>query len=98
MATQSLELAWDITDWELSAELSESNIMYNMQETFLKNGLLLPHAIVVRPDQANQLFSNFKNQMPVEAYGFNTITLPFGPVKMLIVRDAERKEVTRRVR
>jgi hypothetical protein len=96
MSKQSTELAWDITDWDKDADLSETNVIYNLQNTFLKDGLILPASIVCRKEQEMKLRANFfKRGMDLGEDGTNIhqIYTNFGVFKLKVL-PLERKERT----
>lgn len=92
MTKQAQELAWDISDWDEEADISESNIRRNMEETFFKNGLTLPSSIVVRVDQRQRLLEEFRAYAP-NADGIYAIDLGFGAMRLKVVPHAYTKGV-----
>lgn len=93
---QSTELAWDITDWDKDADLSENNIIYNLQQTFLKDGLILPATIVCRRDQELRLMANFFKRgmdLAIDGTNINQIHTNFGVFKLKVL-PLERRERT----
>lgn len=96
MSRQSTELAWDITDWETDAVIDESNLAYNLTETFLKNGLILPASIVCREDQEAALIKNFTGKRlrhDTDMTGIRTIGTRYGDFKLKVLPLA-RTEIT----
>ena len=96
MNEQSTEMAWDISDWGISADLSASNIKYNLQKTFLSNGLILPASIICRYDQRNcikqlSLFS----RLPSNGSNVDVVDLGYGIMRLKSL-PPERTEVTYR--
>ena len=88
MSKQSTELAWDITDWDKDADLSESNIIYNLQNTFLKDGLILPASIICRAEQELKLRSNFYIRgmnLDEDGTGIHSIHTDFGVFKLKVL-------------
>lgn len=97
MNKQSTELAWDITDWDKDADLSEKNIIYNLQQTFLKDGLILPASIVCRAEQElklrSEFFKGYSFPETTDGTNINTIHTNFGVFKLKIL-PLERRERT----
>lgn len=92
MSKQSTELAWDITDWDKDGDLSESNIKYNLEHTFLANGLILPASIICRDDQKRTLQKQFSSLAP-DGTNIETINLGYGLMKLKAL-PLYRSEVT----
>lgn len=92
MTRQAQELAWDISDWAEDADLTETNIEWNMRETFFKNGLTLPSSIVVRPDQRRELIEQYKHLAP-DMSGLDGINLGFGTMRLKVVQPGYSKDV-----
>lgn len=92
MNKQSKELAWDITDWDKDADLKEANFMHNLEETFLKNGLILPASVICRQDQEYTL-RGWYEQLDPDGTGINMIYTPFGRFRLKVL-PLERSEVT----
>lgn len=83
---QSLnEVAWNILSWDKDAVLTAENIHHNIRETFARKNGTLPQAIVVRPDQANELMMKFKTTPPEDVNGFNKIEIPGVGVFTLVI-------------
>jgi hypothetical protein len=78
MSKQVPDLAWDISEWDKDADLSLSNIRYNIEHTFLSNGLALPSAIACRHDQARDLFVAFDPPYVKRENGICSIGTPYG--------------------
>lgn len=99
MSKQSTQLAWDITDWDRDADLNIGNFSYNMHETFIKNGLILPAAIICRKDQERELLRAYDAQQGDLLTGIMTISNRYGVFKLKVL-PLERSEITytRRVR
>lgn len=93
---QSTELAWDITDWDKNADVSESNILYNLEQTFLKNGLILPASIVCRIDQEHELLRKCR-MLVGDGSGIKSINLQYGEFKLKVL-SLRRTELTTAVR
>ena len=89
---QSTELAWDITDWDKEADLKEANLLHNLQETFLKDGLIIPASIICRLDQELILRGWYK-QLDPDGTNINKIYTPFGTFKLKVL-PLERKQET----
>jgi hypothetical protein len=98
---QSTELAWDITDWDKDADLKEANFQYNLEQTFLKDGLILPASIICRLDQELTLRGWYK-QLDPDGTNINRIYTSFGvfKLKVLPLKRTERTyaEYTKAVR
>lgn len=90
---QIADLAWDITDWDKGADLTESNLEYNMLHTFVDNGMALPASIICRYDQERTLISNFTSRFATPFAGINTISTKFGVMKLKVL-GLEREEIT----
>ena len=90
---QVADLGWDITDWDKDADLSESNLKYNMLHTFVDNGLALPASIICRRDQEQALLKNFMSPFNPGFLGINTINTEFGSMKLKVL-GLEREELT----
>jgi hypothetical protein len=90
---QIADLAWDITDWDNDADLSESNLRYNMAHTFVDNGLVLPASIICRRDQEKTLLANFTSPYGPPFVGINTINTEYGEMKLKVL-GLEREEMT----
>jgi len=92
MNKQAQELAWDISEWAEDADLSESNIRWNMEETFFKNGLALPSSIVVNHSQKNELLKQYKPLAP-DLNGIVAVDMGFGMMRLKVVYQPYSKDV-----
>ena len=90
---QSTELAWDISDWSDDADLSESNIRYNMERQFIKDGFVLPASIVCTRHQEQLLKRNYEVLAP-DIAGITAIDLGFGMMRLkVVVNDNYQRSV-----
>jgi hypothetical protein len=84
MSKQSTELAWDISEWDADADLSESNIKYNMERQFLAQGFILPSSIVCNREQERKLKQLYSTLAP-NLEGIEAINLGYGVMRLKVV-------------
>jgi hypothetical protein len=65
------------------------NIKYDLERTFLANGLILPASIVCRYDQERTI----KKQFTVDGTNIDTVDLGYGVMKLKVL-PLERSEIT----
>jgi hypothetical protein len=68
------------------------NIKYDLERTFLANGLILPASIVCRYDQERTIKKQF-TVFPVDGTNIDTVDLGYGVMKLKVL-PLERSEIT----